>query len=296
MKTYLITGSGGLIGSNLIQALSGSKLFAISRQDHLESQNKNLMNLPIDFNREWDIKKLPSNVDAVIHLAQSSDFRDFPDKALDILNVNVLSAIKLLDYAIKIGAKTFILASSGGIYGSKDQSFKEESDIVASNDLGYYLGTKLCTEILAENYSKDLNLIILRFFFVYGPGQKDSMLIPRLVSFINDGIPIKLQGQDGIKINPTYVEDAVNAILMALKLEESQKINIAGPEILSMREIGETIGNILKKKPAFEISKETQPNHLIGDISKMKNILGVPNYNFKDGIERYLNYLNTQSH
>jgi nucleoside-diphosphate-sugar epimerase len=58
------------------------------------------------------------------------------------------------------------------------------------------------SEIIAENYAPYMNIVILRFFFVYGPRQNTTMLIPRLIRSIKEGNPIILQGSNGIRINP----------------------------------------------------------------------------------------------
>jgi UDP-glucose 4-epimerase len=164
----------------------------------------------------------------------------------------------------------------------------EDMEILAKGDLGFYLGTKLCSEVMAENYATHLNMIVLRFFFVYGPGQRKSMLIPRLVQSVTEGRPIILQGQNGIRMNPTYVSDAVTAIHRSLDLQGLHKVNVGGPEVLSLREMGEIIGRLMGVEPAFESQSGPEPRHLIGDISKMTEMLGAPTVCFQEGIRTYL--------
>jgi nucleoside-diphosphate-sugar epimerase len=193
-----------------------------------------------------------------------------------------------MDYAHRAGARTFIYASSGGVYGYSDDGFTEDTELKQRGDLGFYLGSKLCSEILSDCYTSLMNVIVLRFFFVYGPGQRKSMLMPRLVDRVKEGKPIVLQGSDGIRLNPTYVSDAVSAICRSLEVEGNHKVNVAGPEILSMREIGEVIGQVLSKRPEFELKTDVEPFHLIGDITKQSRLLGPPQVGFEDGIKRYI--------
>jgi nucleoside-diphosphate-sugar epimerase len=129
-----------------------------------------------------------------------------------------------------------------------------------------------------------MNVIMLRFFFVYGPGQKRTMLIPRLIDSVKNGTPITLQGSDGIRINPTYAGDAASAIKSALDLTDSQKINVGGPDILSLRQIGEMIGDMVEKDPVFTVQNELKPKNIIGDIQKMTKLLGAPTTSFREGI------------
>jgi nucleoside-diphosphate-sugar epimerase len=164
----------------------------------------------------------------------------------------------------------------------------EEIDIPAKGDLGFYLSTKICSEILAQNYSRFFNVAILRYFFVYGRGQRETMLIPRLIQRVREGQPILLQGEDGIRTNPTHVSDAVAATKRALELTSSHTINIGGPEVLSMREIGNLIGKAVGRKPVYSVDRNASPRHLSGDIAKMRDFLVPPSTRFAEGLQTML--------
>ena len=284
----LITGAQGLIGSHLVLALQTEhEIYALSRSVGTWTHPQ-LHWVQQDLTKPLDPARLPAHIDAVIHLAQSEHFRDFPARAEEIFQVNTVSTVHLLDYARLAGAQRFVLASSGGIYGHGEQEFAEDANLASKADLGFYLGTKLCSEVLAENYTALMNMIMLRFFFVYGPRQRRTMLIPRLVQAVMDGNPIVLQGPDGFRLNPTHVSDAVVAIRHALGLDSSQKINIGGPEVLSLRQVGEIIGQVVNKEPMFDTQLAAQPRHLVGDISKMTRLLGAPQMKFEAGIRAYV--------
>jgi UDP-glucose 4-epimerase len=295
MKKCLVTGVTGLIGSSLLPALEPDwDVIGLSRTRPEENPKLAVpVHLVVDFSTTWDTAAFPPKIDVVIHLAQSEYFRDFPERALDIYQVNTLSTLRLLDYARRAGATTFVLASSGGIYGPRDRELTEDMEILAKGDLGFYLGTKLCAEVVAESYTPYLNIIVLRLFFVYGPLQRKSMLIPRLVRSVAEEKPITLQGKHGIRMNPTYVSDAVAAIRRALDLHGCHKINVAGPEVLSLRQIGEIIGKVLGIKPTFQSQAGPDPQHLIGDISKMTEMLGPPTVRFEEGLKAYLHGVKT---
>jgi UDP-glucose 4-epimerase len=84
------------------------------------------------------------------------------------------------------------------------------------------------------------------------------------------------------------VSDAVNAIIVALKLEKSSKINVAGPEILSIRQIGDIIGKKLGKDPVFVCGTDKEQKNLIGNISKMSQLLTPPVMRFTEGLQTIL--------
>jgi UDP-glucose 4-epimerase len=276
INTVLIVGIQGLIGKSLASNLldEGYAIYGIARcNTHVPKLS--IRYLFLDLASDWSIENLPKQCDAVIHLAQSASFRNFPTSALDVFKVNIQSTAKLLDYARQAGVKKFVYASSGGVYGNGNQAFKENAPIVPTGKLGYYLGSKACGEILVQSYASIFDTIIIRPFFVYGPGQKRDMLIPRLFDSVATGKPITLQGESGIRINPIHVNDAVSAVAAALNLGGSATFNIAGPDVLSIREICESIGHYLNVEPIFD-QQLGEPNNLIANISAMQKFLHNP--------------------
>jgi UDP-glucose 4-epimerase len=279
----LITGAGGLLGNHAAKQLAARyEVHAVVRSGPVEPI-PGIAYHAIDLAEIGGLAALPKQIDAVIHLAQSARFREFPREALDIFNVNVASTARLLDYALHSNARTFILASSGGVYGAGEAAFKENAAIPQHGQLGYYLGSKLCAEVLAQNYASLLNVSVLRFFFMYGKGQKRSMLIPRLIDNVRNGQPITLQGRNGIRINPIHVSDAVNALESCLGLFGSHTFNVAGQEVLSMREIAQTIGRAVGREPVFSI-EPTEARHLTANIEAMRQSLVTPRVTFAQGV------------
>ncbi len=273
--TVVITGADGLLGRRVTQLLSNSlRVYALVRVLP-EKPVPDINYVIADFGGDWSFSELPERIDYVIHFAQSSQFRNFPDGALDVFNVNVSSTARLLDHARKTGVKTFIYASSGGVYGNGSEAFKENSAIVPPGQLGYYLGSKACGEILVQSYASIFKVIVLRPFFMYGPGQNRSMLIPRLIDSVATGKPVMLQGEQGLRINPVHVDDAALAVIAALDVEESSAFNIAGPQVMSLKKMCEDMGEHLQKMPLF-IQQPGDAHDLIADISLMSAKLHVP--------------------
>ena len=286
MRRIMITGASGLIGSHLVPLLTKKwKIHVISHKRPLKpAQNVRYHN--VDLSGEVDYSQFPEQIDAIVYLAQSNNYKDFPNKAVDVFQVNTSQVLQMLDYARRAKARSFIYASTGGVYGSSEfeKGLSEENSITTNGNLKFYPSTKLCSEILAQNFKPYMNITLLRFFFVYGRWQKSSMLVPRLIHNVRSSTPILLQGKDGIKINPIHAFDAVNAIKAALNLKGSYKINVAGPDVLSLRKISEIIGFHMGIKPIFKIEKDQSPQNLIGDIRKMKKYLCKPFRRFEKSI------------
>lgn len=284
-EVVLVTGATGLLGQDLVQRLaSQNEVHAITRQAPAQVVPGVRYHV-IDLATDWNVTQLPSQADRVIHLAQSSHFREVPEKSLDVFQVNVGTTAKLLDYAWRANARQFLFASSGGVYGAGSEAFHENSPIVPPGQLGYYLGSKLCGEVLAQSYAAHLQVLVLRFFFIYGPGQNRSMLIPRLIDYVRTGRPVMLQGPDGIRINPIYVNDASRALMAAMSTAESATFNVAGSELMTLRQIVQEIGTAVGNAPIFETSA-TAGRDLIGDNRAMRERLHEPEVGFASGISR----------
>lgn len=273
MANILITGVTGLLGSHLSEELfkSGHNIYGVTRV--ISDTSYEIVN--IDLSSDWKISDLPAHIDFIYHLAQSDRFREFPDGASDVFNVNVQSTAKLLQYARTAGVKKFIYASSGGVYGKSLYPFHENSPINPPGDLGYYLGSKACSEILVQSYASLCQVVIVRPFFIYGLEQNRFMLIPRLFDNIASGKMVAIAGKNGIRINPIHVIDAANALVAISKTNQSRIYNLGGPEVLSIKEICELFGDYLGEIPEFDLSKDS-PQDLLGDISLMSKELCQP--------------------
>ncbi|MDQ3919115.1 MAG: NAD(P)-dependent oxidoreductase [Acidobacteriota bacterium] len=278
----LITGATGFIGGHLIRRLGGEhEVFALAKRPPTGRAAGRAVWIEQNLNDPLDYSRLPAAVDTVVHLAQSEFYKEFPGRAGDIFGVNVRGTFNLLEYARGVGARQFVFTSTGGVYGASYEKFVETDPVIPIN---FYLSSKYIAELLVGNYQQFFDTIVFRVFFAYGAGQKNAMLIPRLIRSVLSDTPITLQGSEGIHINPIHVSDAVAAIGRALELEGSHLINLAGPQVLSLREIGNVIGGRLGRAPRFTASDEPEPYHLVGDITKLKELLGGPLVEFSDGV------------
>src|SRR5207247_1694483 len=163
----------------------------------------------------------------------------------DIFAVNTASTAHLLDFARRAGARTFVYASSGGVYGGGDAPLHEGGAIKPDN---FYAASKAAAEAIVHAYAPEITAVVLRYFFIYGRGQRD-MLVPSLVARIHRGEPVTLQGNDGIHINPIHAEDAAAATVAALSLREPDTINVAGPQPVTLRSLVYQIGALVAQPP-----------------------------------------------
>jgi UDP-glucose 4-epimerase len=276
----LVTGPTGFIGRPLVEALAADhEVWAVGRTvaDHPPSVKW----------VEWDMSAalpatlLPSRIDAVVHLAQSRNYRDFPESAVAIARVNVQATVELLDHARRAGARNFVFASSGGVYGGSNSPLGEDA-IVKPPD--FYLSTKAAAEALASAYRQYFNVVCLRLFFPYGPGQSHDRFITRMVLRVLAGEPIVLYGLQGIRVNPTHVSDVVRAIDASLHVSDSHVVNVAGPDVFTLRELTELIAERVGRRPNFDEQPIEPHRDLVADIRLMKRILTAPSERIADRI------------
>jgi nucleoside-diphosphate-sugar epimerase len=278
----LVTGGTGFIGSHLVEMLcQKNELFCLTQDKDQARSSLHVEWVVQDLGSPMDETKLPGHIDAIIHLAQSRHYREFPERSWDIFDVNIRSTLSLLEYGRKIGINKFVYASSGGIYGYSYEKFVETD---STNPINFYLTSKYSSELLIGNYNPYFSTVVFRFFFVYGPKQK-GMLIPRLIENVRKGEPIIIYGKSGVRINPIHVQDAIRAFQPSLETPVSGVLNIAGDEVVSIKELSETIGRLVGKDPVFIYEKSNIPGDIIGDNSRMKSVLGVvPEIHLDKGI------------
>lgn len=284
----LVIGANGLLGRKLVTNLSKEHYVyaSVRKETKINFElNKNIETLELDLTN-FEVSCFPDKIDSIFYVAQSNMYKHFPDGALDMLEININAPIKIANWAISKGVRKFIYASSGGIYTNYEKPLKEEFDISINNLKGFYLNSKLSAEMLLKNYSNSFETFaILRPFFMYGERQNKTMLLPRLMQNVIEGNSITLTGNEGIKINPVYIDDAAAAVENIMSLKGEYIFNIGGDEVVSIKELVNIIGDIVDNSPLFSYSEDAQSD-LIADISAMKMKLTKPKTMLSEGLKK----------
>lgn len=278
----LVTGATGFIGRHLVLHLSAQhEIHALVRNARQTVSRKRISIVVSDLARPLDSSMLPAQVDVIIHLAQANV--PFPEAANELFAVNTSATQQLLNYGRRVGARRFILPSSGYVYGHRLGPCRETDAAVPAS---FYAVTKYTSELLALAYSGYLEPCILRLFWPYGPGQSNR-LIPRLADRIRQGKPIRLHKDDCPHIStPVYIDDVVIAFERAIHASYSGIINVAGDTVVSMRDLAKAIGRVLESQPVFEKTNE-ETGDVIGDNTRMKQVFGVwPMVGLTEGLSR----------
>lgn len=278
----LVTGATGFVGRSLVPALARKhEVVAVVRRD-----------VPVPSAQvvaPWDLSQpppaqLPGKVDAVVHLAQSTRHRDFPAGASDMFAVNVAACQHLLEYAHHGGSGRFCLVSSGSVYEPFAAApLREDRPLSPSSVLG---ATKLAAETLSAPFAQLFTVSILRLFCPYGPGQA-GRLIPNLIASVGSGAPVTLpmDGQ-GMRVSPTYVDDVAAVIAAAVEEGWRGVLNVASPEVHSIRAIVEIIAELMGREALFAESPNTFSPTIVPDLTLLRQRWNMSRFRtLRDGLK-----------
>ena len=267
----LLTGGNGFVGQHLLRSYGADvEVFSLVRQgrvfpEQAQSAAK-LVEIDVDLSQPLPINRLPEQVDALVLLAQSNRYREFPKGAADMFAINTASVAQLLDYAVEAKVSSVVLASTGAVYEPFAGSLREDRRLEPSS---YYAATKLAAEQLLNAYDAYFNSCALRLFFPFGAGQ-ESRLIPDLISRIRDRRAIHLNGHaDGNTLSPTYVDDVVRILNQAMGARWRGVFNVANPEPVSIRELSRALADELGIEPIFEQRPDAAEVHMVPELHEL---------------------------
>jgi UDP-glucuronate 4-epimerase len=308
---YLITGGAGFIGSNLIRHLFAAKeeisITCLDDFDPFYSEEIKQLNISgfkdhpgfrllnddiSEISAKELAEKVGSPVDVIVHLAGKAGVRPSILNPLSYQHSNVIGLQNLLDFAKEIKSKQFVFASSSSVYGINDHfPWKEDEQLMP---ISPYAMTKLAGEMLGHVYSKlfDIRFIALRFFTVYGPGQRPDLAIHKFTRAILNDKPIGMYGDGTTSRDYTYVDDTVQGIIGAMKYDKTnfEIFNLGNNYSVSLRELINSIEKVTGNKAIIEQLPD-QPGDVpktFADISKAKNLLGyAPATKLNEGLEKF---------
>jgi UDP-glucuronate 4-epimerase len=213
--SVLVTGSSGFIGTNVVAHLhaAGHKIMALDYMPPKEPLPHGVRFYQCDIRQGI----LPNQVfDAVVHLAALAGVRPSIHDPLGYQFTNVIGTIRLLDHCRRMGIPRFVFASSSSVYGPTTPLPAEETAI--PNPCSPYALTKLHGEQWGALYSRlhGLRFLALRFFSVWGPGQRPDLALEAFSRRIEKGEPILINGDGTQRRDLTHVEDIARAVELAL--------------------------------------------------------------------------------
>ena len=304
MKTILVTGGAGFIGTNFIRYLSKNYDYNIINIDKL-SYGSNIENLK-DVNKNYafikrdigdNLTDIISNVDYIVNFAAESHVdRSIADPA-NFVKENINGVINLLETVRKSGNNPeFVQIGTDEEYGDTINGSFNEYDVLKPSSP--YSASKASSSLIALSYYRTygMKIMVTRTANNFGKYQFPEKLIPKTIirNYLNMEIP--LYGNGNNKRDWIYVDDNVRAILTVLSNgKEGEIYNISGNNELSNIETVNKIFDIMNKKGKIKYVSD-RPGHDVRysiNSEKLSKLGWKPEYNFEEAlkltVEWYIN-------
>jgi NAD dependent epimerase/dehydratase len=313
-KTILITGAEGFIGSHLTEALI-KKNFNVKALVFYNSLNsigwlsfldkkiiKNCEIIHGDIRDNSFILNITKRVDVAINLAALISIPYSYIAPGSFISTNLLGTYNILEAARRNNISKLILTSTSEVYGTAEFiPMTEKHPLKAQSP---YAASKIAADQLAFSYYKSFNVpvTILRPFNTFGPRQSGRAIIPSIISQLVNGNKVIKIGNLSPKRDFTYVEDTIEAFILALKKNISgEAINIGNRFEISIQ----GILDILKKDFNYDFKIVVDKNRirpkksevfrlLASDVKARKLLHWKPKYKgiigFKKGLEKTIDW------
>ena len=315
MKTILITGAAGFIGSHLAEALikRGDRVIGLDNfNDYYDPaiKRRNLSRLlehnsfsliESDICDEAALRQVFENCkpDVVVHLAARAGVRPSVEDPNLYHRVNVIGSQHILDACRDYKPSHLVFASSSSVYGgSTDVPFAETNPVM--RPISPYAATKRMNELQAHVYSHlyGLHVTMLRFFTVYGPRQRPDMAIHKFTRLILDGEILPMFGDGETRRDYSYIDDITHGLLQCVDRPFRYEIfNLGESHTTSLCDLIALIEKHTGCKAKIE-RKPLQPGDVeitYANIDHARELLDYnPTFSVKEGIKRFVEWYRTQ--
>ena len=274
-KRVLVTGSEGFVGKWLVKALKDKGIEVIPFD---AAQGKSVI--------RWEDFSSIKGIDAVFHLAALTYVPEARKNPRPFFEVNGFGTLNVCELCRIHNAK--LIYASSYLYGKPTTlPISEEHPLDLYNP---YAQSKFIGEEIISQYEREFGLkaVKLRFFNIYGPGQRQEFIISRIARSLKTGV-VELQDPRP-KRDFVYVSDVVQAYLKAYSSQQTGVFNIGSGKSYSVREIVRIMVSIWGKPVKIIFSGDRRPNEIldcVSDIRKARRLLGwSPKVDIDDGLKK----------
>lgn len=306
MEKFLVTGGAGFIGSNICRRLVSEGCFVRVVDNLLTGKKSNLADvidkiefIEADMGDSEIARSAVKDIDVVLHQGALPSVPVSVDNPAATHQHCINATFTLLLAARDAGVKRFVYAASSSAYGDSQASPKVET--MPTSPLSPYAVAKLTGEYYCSVFYNiyGLQTISLRYFNVFGPQQDPASqyaaAIPAFVTAILKDEPPTIYGDGEQSRDFTYIDNVVDANLLAARAEQTQGevINIACGQAVTVNEIIDKINELLGKniKPIYADSRPGDVKHSLADITAAKELINFePVVNFRDGLKMAIDW------
>ena len=315
MRSVLVTGAAGFIGSHLAERLlaGGVRVVGLDAFDAFYDPRLKERNVePVlghpgyrlvrgDIRDEAALASAFAGErhDAVIHLAARAGVRPSIEDPVLYASVNLDGTAKVLEAARRHEVRTFVFGSSSSVYGNNPKVPFAEDDPV-DHPISPYAATKRSGELMAHAYHHlfGMDVACLRFFTVYGPRQRPDLAIRKFATRIARGESIPQFGDGSAARDYTYVDDIVDGVVRATERVRGFRIwNLGGSSPVPLSAMIAAIARGLGTTARLEVLP-MQPGDVErtwADVSRATSDLEwSPRVGFDEGISKFLDWFRSQ--
>lgn len=294
-KKILVTGANGFIGSHLTQKLValGAEVSAMTKGG---TQSLKVLKDKIKIIRhDLNSANKPTDLrfDAIFHLAALTDLRMCSENPLLAYNSNVLGTLKLIEKYKRVGR--FILVSTLGVYGEPIYLPIDENH--PALPIEPYAASKAAAESVTIGLcsSRKIRYAIARLFNVYGPGQRNDFVIPRIINQALAKNEVLVKNCNSTR-DFIYIDDVIDALIKIYTKGADGIYNVGSGKETSILKLAGIIQKCINKKIDFRFVEEVESAHVqrsLAGIKKIKRDVGWnPSTDLDSGIKKTLNYYN----
>jgi UDP-glucose 4-epimerase len=203
------------------------------------------------------------------------------------MEINVEGTLNVLEVAKEAKVKKIVFSSASSVYGDTEQTMDESHPLNARTMYG---ASKIAGEYFLRAFYDmyKLNYVILRYMNVYGVGQTGG-LIMNVLKRIKAGLPPIINGDGSQSFDFVYVDDVVNANILAMESDATDEVfNIGGEKEASIKGIVHTLLELTKSKliPEFKLDEKVPMQRRVGSSLKARNLIGYkPGVSLRDGLK-----------
>jgi UDP-glucose 4-epimerase len=306
MRTFLVTGGAGFIGSHIAEALvrRGDRVRVLDNLStgflsNMDSFRDRIEFIQGDVTDAKIVAEAVQGVECVFHEAALASVPLSIERPLEVNAACVTGTVTLLDAARRAGVRRVVYAASSAAYGDQPTSSKRETDL--PNPRSPYAAAKLAGELYCQAFwsSFGLETVAIRYFNVFGPRQDPhsqySAVIPLFITAMLAGRQPVIYGDGRQSRDFAFVANVVHANLLAADAPDAagRTINAANGRSTDLLTLLDVLNRLLglKVQPQFAPARTGDVRESQADITLARRLLGYePQVDFEEGLRQSIDY------